>query len=214
MNRRKSLGTLAVAMLVVSTGPVAASSGETSTSYDATYEYDANSTAQKLDETMTIRRGEPQAFIELSSTGGASFDGPTKFANDGEIATVSSDPSVTCYNMAAASVYNALHAPGEPNYVYVHAGDGIVRIRLETSKETTRDGSLVLTGNGSQTLGVQSQAGTVPVRLDVASRIRVVGDTMMDVTFEQTTAVGSSGNVISRQACTLRPAENGPAPLT
>ena len=214
MNRCKSLGALAVTMLMVaSSSPLAASSGETSTSYDATYEYDADSTAQKLDETMTLRRGEPQTFIKLTSSGGASFDAPTKFGADGEIESVSNDPSVTCYNMAASAVYQKMHAPDQPNYVYIHAGDGIARIPMTIAESKTPDGSRIFTGSGKQTIGMQSETGSVSLTLTVDSKIRVVGDTIMDITFAQTTSLGSSGGVITKQTCSLRPQE-GPASLT
>ena len=186
---------------------------EDARSYLAAYELQTPSGSERASETLSVRRANATSFVSVSDTNGALLSLPTQFAADGEILANSFDPSVTCYNMAAAALYANERAPAEPAPVFVRLGDNTVAVPLTLKATNSRAGSRSLVGKGATAFTLSSDTAQLPGGMVVDARIDVVGGTLTDVVFEEATLVGSPARPISRMTCSLKQA-SGQAPRT
>jgi hypothetical protein len=188
--------------------PSPVSSAQVPRSYVATYEYSMGNKTARLNETLMLHDADPEPSVTLTSTAGQVLTTPTRFAPDGEIEGSSSDPSVLCYNMAAATLYAALHTPDRPAPVFVRVNNGTVAIPVAlTASDAASDGSREFVGNGERTIAIRDGNGedAVPAQMAVAARIRVVDGEIENVVFSEATAVGNASNIVNQQTCTLSP---------
>jgi hypothetical protein len=208
MDRRIVIAETAVISLLTLFAPSPASSAQVARSYLATYEYSMGNKTARMNETLILNDADPDPSVTLASTSGQARTAPMHFAADGEIEGASSDPSVLCYNMAAATLYAAIHTPDRPASVFIRAENGSVAVPM-TMKMTdaASDGSREFVGEGQQTIAVQNGDGddAIPAQMVVAARIRVLGDAIENVVFSEATALGNASNIVNQQTCTLSP---------
>jgi hypothetical protein len=208
MDRRIVIAEIAVLSLFTLFAPLPSSSAELPRSYIATYEYDMGNKVARLSETLVVHNADPQPTFTLTGTSGEAVTQPTRIAPDGEIEGTSADPSVLCYNMAAATLYAALHTPAQPASVFVRVGNGSVAIPVTvTPSAASSDGSREFVGSGQRMIAIDNGDGAAPIpaQMVVAARMRVVGNAIQNVVFSEATAVGNASNIVNQQTCTLNP---------
>jgi hypothetical protein len=206
MDRRTLIAETAVLTLLTLCASSPVSAAQVPRSYLATYEYSLGNKTARLNETLILRDADPDPSVTLASTSGQSQTAPMRFAPDGEIEGTTSDPSVLCYNMAAATLYAAIHTPDRPAPVFIRVGNGTVAIPVRmTMSDAASDGSREFVGNGLQTIAIQNGSDATPAQMVVAARIRVLDNQIQNVVFSEATAVGSASNIVNQQTCTLSP---------
>ena len=208
MDRRIVVAETAILSLLTLFAPSSVSASENPRSYLATYEYDMAGKSARMSETLTVHDGDPQPSVSLASTSGAVLTQPTTFQEDGEISGQTSDPSVLCYNMAAATLFSTLHSPDKPASIFVRVGDSSVGIPMHVkASAVSSDGSREFVAVGEQTIAIKDGDGenAIPAQLMVQGKIRMVGNAIQNVVFSEASAVGNASNVVNQQTCTLNP---------
>lgn len=208
MDRRIVAAETAVISLLTLFAPAPASAQQLPRSYIATYEYSMGNKTARLNETLILRASDPDPSVTLASTTGQALTAPMRFAADGEIEGTTSDPSVLCYNMAAATLFAAIHTPSQPAPVFIRVDNGTVAVPIQlTRTDVASDGSSEYVGTGQRTIAIQSGNGddAIPAQMVVAARIRVVDSAIQNVVFSEATAVGNASNIVNQQTCALSP---------
>ena len=152
--------------------------------------------------------------MSVAGADGALVSLPTQFASDGEILANASDPSVTCYNMAMAAVYESERTPADPAAVFVRFGNDTVSVPISFREARTSGGDTTITGSGIKTMMLTSAAAgadaDLPAGMLVDARIVVVGGVLSDAVFDEATVVGSPAKPISRMTCSLASGTKSP----
>lgn len=214
MDRRIVAAETAVLSLLTLLVASPVSAGENPRSYIATYEYDTAGKSARMSETLTVHDGDPQPSISLANMTGAVLTQQAQFEADGEIGGSSSDPSVLCYNMAAATLFSALHTPDKPASVFIRVGDSSVGIPMHvTASAAASDGSREFLASGLQTIAIKDGDGenAIPAQMIVQAKMRMLGNEIENVVFSEATAVGNASNIVNQQTCTLNPGVALPA---
>ena len=199
---RPAVGFAATRLALASAAPAHADD-EDARSYVARYELETAAGIVRASETLGVRREHATSFVSVASQNGALVSLPTEFAADGEIIANSFDPSVTCYNMAAAALYSSDSAPSQPAAVYVRLGDATIAVPV-TFAQTQRSGDeRTLAGSGARSLEFASTSERVTAAISIDARIAVRAGALSDVTFDEVTFVGTPAKAVSRMTCSL-----------
>jgi hypothetical protein len=199
--------------LVVLANAAPARADENARTYAASYELDSPNGVVRASETLGVRRENATSFVSVSNSSGALVSLPTEFAKDGEIMANSFDPSVTCYNMAAAALYASESAPASPSPVFVRFGDATVAIPLKLTASGPAGGERTFVGMGATAFTISSESAQISAGMVVNARIAVTGGELSDVVFSEATLAGSPAKPVSRMTCSLTKARDA-APTT
>jgi hypothetical protein len=188
---------------LVCTSALPALGDETSRSYVARSEVETAAGVARASATLSVSSKNATSFVNVASANGALVSLPTQFAADGEIMANSLDPSVTCYNMAMAALYQA-RTPAEQAAIFVRFGDDTIGVPVSFKETRESDGAIALTGSGIKTMTLSnSEAQTIPAGMLVDARIVVERGELSDVVFDEATVVGSPAKPVSRLTCSL-----------
>jgi hypothetical protein len=211
--RRGAFSVYGTALLAL-TNAAPAGADENARSYAASYELDSPAGIVRASETLGVRRESATSFVSVSDSSGALVSLPTEFAADGEITANSSDPSVTCYNMAVAALYASERTPAAPATVYVRFGDATIAVPLTLNASGPAGGERTYAGRGATAFTVSSDSARLSAGMVVDAHIAAAGGELADAVFSETTIAGSPAKPVSRMTCSLTKARDAaPSPL-